>query len=313
MGSKARHAKDIIAKMMASRRPDQIYVEPFVGGGNVLNKVPHGAGRIANDKNEFMVALLDALGNHGWVPPTEMNEAIYKRLKKSKPESHVTMEQKAFYALAATGVTFGSKWFDSWVKEDARWRQACEAALDDAPGLAGVEFHSGSYDALDVPEGALVYCDPPYVGTADYMGSKTTIKVGTALSANLWRSAPFWKWADRLIDGKGCTVYVSEYTGPSPVEVYGKVWSPDLRAEYNAACAAARAMDPKDSSITTGDFELARYRITKLEDKAMEAGRALAERWTSVWDKEVISDFSTTRTVEDSGKRETEHLFTRAP
>ncbi len=39
MGSKARYAKSILPIILASRQPDQWYVEPFVGGANVIDKV----------------------------------------------------------------------------------------------------------------------------------------------------------------------------------------------------------------------------------------------------------------------------------
>ena len=64
MGSKARHASEIIAITCAGRKSGQAYVKPFVGGGNVICRVPAEYGpRIANDINKYMVALLDAVGN----------------------------------------------------------------------------------------------------------------------------------------------------------------------------------------------------------------------------------------------------------
>lgn len=40
MGSKARIAKHILPVMLAYRKDDdQLWVEPFVGGGNIIDKV----------------------------------------------------------------------------------------------------------------------------------------------------------------------------------------------------------------------------------------------------------------------------------
>lgn len=39
MGSKRRVAKYILPIMLAERKPDQWWVEPFVGGGNMIDKV----------------------------------------------------------------------------------------------------------------------------------------------------------------------------------------------------------------------------------------------------------------------------------
>lgn len=318
LGSKARHAAEIIAITTANRRPYQVYVEPFVGGGNVINKVQQGGGRIANDKNSGMVALLDSLGNHGWVPPEKMTKSEWQKIMKLKMEK-LDREGKALFAFAATGPTFGSMWCGQWAKdyegmEGTRYRQARDAALKDAPGLTGIKFFSGSYDALEFPEGSLVYCDPPYVGTTDYSGSKVTIKVDEDPGTNMWKAYKFWRWADRMIDERGCTVFVSEYKGPSPGEVYGKVWTPELKAEHTAAQAAWRALDAQDKSIPGSAFEEARARITAAEEKAMEAGERMAARWNILWEKEVVSDFSASRGSqgdENAAKKETEKLFGR--
>ena len=49
MGSKNRHAKDLLPIILKNRRDDQWYVEPFVGGFNMIDKVP--GLRLANDTN----------------------------------------------------------------------------------------------------------------------------------------------------------------------------------------------------------------------------------------------------------------------
>lgn len=39
MGSKARHAKELLPIILKDRKPGQWYVEPFVGGANMIDKV----------------------------------------------------------------------------------------------------------------------------------------------------------------------------------------------------------------------------------------------------------------------------------
>ena len=58
MGSKDRIAKHILPIMLAERKPDQWWVEPFVGGANMIDKVE--GNRIGNDSHEFLIALLVA-------------------------------------------------------------------------------------------------------------------------------------------------------------------------------------------------------------------------------------------------------------
>ena len=47
MGSKNRHAKEILPFVLMDRKEGQYYVEPFCGGCNIIDKVDNP--RIAND------------------------------------------------------------------------------------------------------------------------------------------------------------------------------------------------------------------------------------------------------------------------
>jgi DNA adenine methylase len=311
MGSKAKHAKDIVAITLANRRPDQTYVEPFVGGGNVINIVPQGAGRIANDKNFAMVALLDALGNKGWEPPAAMTQAEFRKLMKRKNDLQaMTQEEQALFAFAATGLTFGSQWAGQWVKEEQRCRQAHDACMRAAPGLQGIEFHSGSYDALNIPPGSIVYCDPPYSKTTGYAGATTTIKVGES-DHNIWKPDTFWRWADSLVDA-GHHVYVSEYTGPS-AGAFRIPATPAQKEALGVAKAARRAMDA-DPKTPSDAIVAANEAIFAIERDISANSAAHVAQWQVLWQKEVISDFSAAREEgTNSGKVEVEKLFHRVP
>lgn len=81
LGSKNRISKYILPIMLEYRKPEMIWVEPFVGGANIIDKVD--GIRIGNDKNEYVIALLNALKN-GWTPPREVSEEYYNEVKKNK-------------------------------------------------------------------------------------------------------------------------------------------------------------------------------------------------------------------------------------
>ena len=66
MGSKARHAKELLPIILAGRTEGQWYVEPFVGGANMIDKVD--GNRIGADINEYLIEFLSAL-QKGCVPP----------------------------------------------------------------------------------------------------------------------------------------------------------------------------------------------------------------------------------------------------
>ena len=59
MGSKAKHAKEILPIILKDRKPEQWYVEPFVGGGNIIDKV--SGHRLGADSNEFVICALETI------------------------------------------------------------------------------------------------------------------------------------------------------------------------------------------------------------------------------------------------------------
>ena len=79
LGSKNRIVKHILPIILKDRVDGQYYVEPFVGGANVIDKVK--GNRIGADKNEYMIALLQKLQS-GWKPPKYVTKDEYTPLKR---------------------------------------------------------------------------------------------------------------------------------------------------------------------------------------------------------------------------------------
>lgn len=59
MGSKNRLAKHLLPIILKGRKPNQWYVEPFVGGCNMIDKVK--GLRLGSDVNGYLIALAKAL------------------------------------------------------------------------------------------------------------------------------------------------------------------------------------------------------------------------------------------------------------
>ena len=328
MGSKARHADEIIKVASAHREPGSIWIEPFVGGGNVICRVnPEHGPRIGADKNKYMIALLDALGNRGWQPPRTMTKEEYKKIERS-PDAY----PPELVAFVATGCSFGSLWFRSFVAENedagigfvgeeqseilgfSRCRQSADSCLRDAPGLRGVKFIASSYDHLDVPPGALVYCDPPYAGTTEYGATKKVkISVGESLAQNEWNRVKFWKWTDRLV-ASGHQVFVSEYAGPPP-SIYN-ISDVALLDEARAIKSGYASLQARKQAggvpPTPEEYEALLARRRDLDRRETEERARLAARWGVVWSKDVVSDFSPDRGT-GTAKQETELLLHREP
>ena len=61
MGSKNRIAKHILPIILKDRKENQYYVEPFVGGANIIDKV--GGNRIGADINPYLIEFFKGLQN----------------------------------------------------------------------------------------------------------------------------------------------------------------------------------------------------------------------------------------------------------
>lgn len=196
LGGKTRFADALLKVILKNRYEGQVYVEPFVGGANVIWRV--GGPRMGRDINPYLIALYKALQN-GYLPPESISEEEYSAIKK-QPGQYAP-ELVAFVAIACS---FGGKWFGGMARNAAN-RNYCagsfRALMRQLPGLLGIEFSSGSYDEMEIPPRSLIYCDPPYRGTTRYRGK-------------LFDSDKFFQWCDQRVS-EGHSVFISEYAAPS--------------------------------------------------------------------------------------------------
>lgn len=207
MGSKGRHAKDIVPIIMATHDQGQWYVEPFVGGGNILSEVTAKL-KWGNDTAEYAVALLKAVGK-GWEPPEVLSETDYHLIKEDPQGYDPALVGFAAYCCSYAGKFWGgfARGNDTKGKPRNFASEQVRNLKNQAKGLICAKFTVGSYDSLSIPYGSTVYCDPPYANTTSYKGGFDHVK--------------FWSWCDDLVTTKGCKVFVSEYTAP---ERWTKVW-----------------------------------------------------------------------------------------
>lgn len=209
VGSKGRHAKQILPIILADRAEGQAYVEPFVGGANTIQHV--GGRRIAGDMHAGLIAMMQKV-SLGWMPDaTMLSEAHYKTAKAFE-SGYGPSAQRAFLGFA---MSYGGKWFGGYRRDPSGKRdyasESMRAAEKEFPKLRGVEFHHCDYRDLPLPPASLIYCDPPYRGTLGY-------------STGDFDHDAFWQWCrDRKAEGH--TVFVSEYSAPDD---FLCVWSKEV-------------------------------------------------------------------------------------
>ena len=87
MGSKNRIAKHILPIMLKEmeEKGHTTWVEPFVGGGNMIDKVPETFRRIGADLNPHTIAAMLAIRDFPNSLPDTVTEEEYKSLKGTPP------------------------------------------------------------------------------------------------------------------------------------------------------------------------------------------------------------------------------------
>ena len=208
-GSKRRIAKDIIP-IMEKVRNGRIWVEPFVGGANLIDKVK--GERIGADSNHYIIALLQKVQS-GWLPPADISEWQFNEMRDA-PELY----DPALIAFINTALSFGGYWRGGFSRDAKGTNYALRGRNNlaaQAPLLRGIKFVHSSYDVLDIPENSLIYCDPPYAKTCKYKDAFDHIK--------------FWDWA-RQKSVEGFPLFVSEYEAP---EDFISVWQKEIPVTLN--------------------------------------------------------------------------------
>ncbi len=207
MGSKNRISKHILPIMLAERQKDQWWVEPFVGGGNMIDKVV--GNRIGADVNLYVIDALrtirDCIDD---IPKDnrEFTEEDYKKLRDS--------DDYIYKGYAGFAFSYSGKWLGGWCRDGENKRdyvgEAYRNALKQNPKLQEVELIVSDYQSLGIPPNSLIYCDPPYEGATKY---KTKFD-----------HVAFWDWVREKND-EGHTVFVSEYNAP---EDFRCIWQKEI-------------------------------------------------------------------------------------
>lgn len=212
MGSKRRVANKILPIILKHRKQGQWYLEPFMGGCNSLCEV--GGNRIGNDYNEYVSAMWESLVN-GWVPPQQITEQQFIHIKNNKE-----IYTKDLVGFVGVCCSFGSNWFGGYARNKRGTNYAMEGRKNliiQVEKLKGSIFYSKSYDEINIPEKSIIYCDPPYQGTAQYKDKN-------------FDHNKFWDWC-RSKSKEGHIVYTSEYSAPDDFQC---IWSEEIKTNMKA-------------------------------------------------------------------------------
>lgn len=211
MGSKRRIAKYILPIMIAEadRLGITKWIEPFVGGANLIDKVPDRFERVGYDLNEHVVYALKDIRDRCNDLPESIREEYYQQIKGSDPE--------VFNSWLRIVCSFGAKLDGGYARENGSDESTFAMrgkrnAQKQSPLIQGVEFIHADYRNLNF-KNCLIYCDPPYQNTSGY-------KTGS------FNHEEFFEWCRKQKES-GNVVFVSEYDAP-----FAEVWRGEQKTNF---------------------------------------------------------------------------------
>jgi DNA adenine methylase len=198
LGGKATSAIHILSILNNPVFDNFDYIEPFCGYCHILRRVENKSSYTISDNNEYLITLLKHIqktkGEHPVISKSE-----YEELKKNPKKN------KLRAAYAAFTYSFNGKFFGSYFAKSkngsrfyAKERKHYYDKLHDNESFHKAKISFTDYSKYKDVEGKLIYCDPPYEGTAEYHSE--------------FDSAKFWEFVRDL--SKKNYVFVSEYKAP---------------------------------------------------------------------------------------------------
>ena len=141
-GGKAKIAKYIVPYLEGVRKENQIFIEPFVGGANIVSQM--SGKRKAYDFNEYLIEMYKGVQN-GYELPDSLTEEEYKYIREHKDED------KVLTGFVGFGCSFAGKWFGGYArnKQNHNYCKASKNSLmKKMSTMADVEFDWRDYKSL---------------------------------------------------------------------------------------------------------------------------------------------------------------------
>lgn len=185
------------------RERDLTFVSLFCGTCSVESKISGFSRKILNDKHEYLIDMLNGVKN-GYELPEYISENDYKYIKEHKDDDRVLSGFVGF------GCSFGGKWFGGYARNKTGTNYAAQSKkslMKDMATLMDADFICKDYRDVELPQGCVVYADPPYDGTTGYSKEK-------------FNSDDFWEYM-RIIS-KNHIVFISEQSAPDD---FVAIWS----------------------------------------------------------------------------------------
>lgn len=217
VGSKNRLAKQLspIIQYYIDSFNCQGYIEPFVGGANMIDKIKCDK-KYGFDTHKYLIALLQQAQKDTSVFPDTFDEQLYKDIRENMESKY----EDWFIGLVGF-CSFSGKWFGGYprgFKEDKITprdivNETIRNLKKQAPNLKDITFRCRDFRTIK-PEkvsGYVIYCDPPYRGTTKY-------------ATDSFPYDEFYEWCRAMSENN--VVLINEYWMPDDFEC---IWEGNLK------------------------------------------------------------------------------------
>lgn len=217
VGSKNRISKELAPIIQSYINDETVaYIEPFVGGANMIDKIKHHT-KIGSDLHKELIALLNyTRDNYNELPET-FSEEEYYRVKANRGNY-----EPWYVGLVGFCGSFGATYMGTFArsyKPDKVTRKDVPAVairnlVKQAPNLQGIKFECKPFTDYNPSEykNCVFYLDPPYRKRLSYSTGKFPYE-------------DFDKWAIEL--AKNNVVLISEYQMPE--DKFECIWSKEVK------------------------------------------------------------------------------------
>lgn len=205
VGSKNRIAKDLVPIIQSYINKDtKGYLEPFVGGANVIDKIKH-PNKIGCDIHKELIALLNKAKDDVENIPNIITKDEYYKVK-----NNLTNYEDWYIGLVGFCASYNSKYFGGYANNAKTKYGTIRNYTDESiknlkkqsSNLKGIKLIHTSF--LDLPKDKIknyvIYCDIPYKRTTKYVTKNFPYE-------------EFYQWAIEMSEHN--TVLISEYDMPN--------------------------------------------------------------------------------------------------
>ena len=229
MGSKNKISKHIVPIIESYIQPGQLFVDLFVGGFNLVDKITKTDNIVCNDNNHYLISLFEKV--------YETNgQCLYEYDTISEKMYYDVRDNKEKYDAWIVGLvgfcaTFGARFFEGYArgnKADGTPRDLPNEVIRNIRKqweqyLSKMKPTIICFDYKDLNfKNAVIYCDKPYCNGKKYKNQT-------------FSEEEFWNYVREL--SKENTVIISEYDAPSDFEC---IWEMPIKTSLNRENSVTR-------------------------------------------------------------------------